>query len=159
MPAQVLLFRHAEKPNDETNPGLSPRGQIRAAALAVYLPSVFGHPSHLIASRRSDKSDRPAQTLKPLSDVLRMPIDTRFENSDFKNLARELLTDPRYQGAQIAICWHHGEIPGLAQALNVPDAPDKWGDDIFDRIWQIGFNGDHAKLTKVHQKLLFGDAD
>jgi hypothetical protein len=159
MPAQILIFRHAEKPDDEANPALSPIGQIRAAALAVYLPMVFGRPSHLIASRRSDKSDRPAQTLKPLSDVLRMPVDTRFENSQFKDLARELLTDPRYQGTRIAICWHHGEIPGLAQALNVPDAPDKWGDEVFDRIWQIDYNLDHAKLTKIHQKLLFGDAD
>src|SRR6267378_5873829 len=102
MPAQILLFRHGEKPDDEANPGLSPIGQIRAAALAVYLPMVFGSPSHLIASRRSDKSDRPAQTLNPLSDVLRMPVDTRFENSQFKDLARELLTDPRYQGTRIA---------------------------------------------------------
>jgi broad specificity phosphatase PhoE len=159
MPTQILLFRHAEKPHDENNPELSPTGQIRAAALAVYLPTVFGRPSHLIASRHSDKSDRPAQTLKPLSDVLRMPVDTRFENSQFKDLARELLTGPQYQGARIALCWHHGEIPDLAKALNVDDVPDKWGDDVFDRIWQIDFNLNHPKLTKVHQKLLFGDAD
>jgi hypothetical protein len=159
MPAQVLLLRHAEKPEDANNPGLSPMGQIRAAALAIYLPAFFGRPSHLVATQRSDKSDRPAQTLKPLSDALRIPIDTRFENSHFKELAREVLSDPRYQGARIVLCWHHGEIPDLAKALNVPDVPDNWGDNVFDRIWQIDYNLNQAKLTKVHQRLLFGDAD
>lgn len=159
MPAQILLLRHAEKPDDAANPGLSHTGQIRAAALAVYLPTMFGRPTHLMATQRSDRSDRPAQTLKPLSDLLRIPLDTRFENDHFKDLAREVLSDPRYQGARIAICWHHGEIPDFARALNVADAPEKWGDDVFDRIWQIDYDSDRAKLTKIHQKLLFGDAD
>ena len=159
MPAQVLLFRHAEKPDAASDLGLSPIGQIRAAALAVYLPAVFGRPSHLVAAQHSKDSDRPEQTLKPLSAALGLPIDTRFEHSQFKELAHELLGNPRYQGARIALCWHHGEIPDLARALNVPDAPDHWDEAVFDHIWQIDYGLDHAKLTKVHQKLLFGDAD
>ena len=159
MPAQVLLFRHAEKPDVASDVGLSPRGQIRAAALAVYLPAVFGRPSHLIAAHQSKDSDRPEQTVKPLSAALGMPIDTRFAHDQFKDLSQELLTDPRYQGARIALCWHHGDIPGFAKALNVPDAPDHWDDDVFDRIWQIDYGLDHARLTKVHQKLLYGDTD
>jgi hypothetical protein len=122
MPAQVLLFRHAEKPDAASDMGLSPRGQIRAAALAVYLPAVFGRPSHLVA-------------------------------------AHELLGNPRYQGARIALCWHHGEIADLARALQAADAPDHWDPDVFDHIWQIDYGLDHPKLTKVHQKLLYGDSD
>jgi hypothetical protein len=159
MPAQVLLFRHAEKPDAADDLGLSPKGQIRAAALAVYLPAVFGRPSHLVAAQQSKDSNRPALTLKLLSDSLRIPVDTRFEHEQFNDLARELLGDPRYQGARIALCWHHGEIPDLARALQAPDAPDHWDDDVFDHIWQIDYGLDHPKLTKVHQKLLFGDSD
>src|SRR6516162_11642212 len=144
MPAQVLLFRHAEKPQTAGDPDLSPRGKIRAAALAVYLPNVFGRPSHLIAAQPSKESDRPAQTLKPLSEALAMPIDMRFANADFKKLAHELLTNPEYQCARIFLCWHHGEIPDLARELQVTDAPDNWGDDVFDRVWQIDFNSNHA---------------
>ena len=157
MPAQILLFRHAEKPDSAADIGLSPKGQVRAAALAVYLPAAFGRPSHLVATQRSNESDRPALTLKPMSQMLGLAVDTRFENARFKDLAQELLNDPRYQGARIALCWHHGEIPQLAKALGVPDVPDHWGDAVFDHIWQIDFAGKHPKLTKVHQRLLFGD--
>jgi len=159
MPAQILLLRHAEKPDSASDLGLSPKGQIRAAALAVYLPAVFGRPSHLVATQRSKDSDRPRLTLQPLSDALRIPIDTRFQDDQYKDLAHELLTDPRYQDARIALCWHHGEIPDLARALQAPDAPDHWDPDAFDRIWQIDYGLDHPKLTKVHQKLLYGDSD
>jgi hypothetical protein len=159
MPAQILLFRHAEKPDVATDLGLSPRGQIRAAALAVYLPAVFGRPSHLVAAQQSKDSNRPALTLKPLSDTLGLPVDTRFEHAQFKELAHELLGDPRYQGARIALCWHHGDIPDLARALNAPDAPDHWDPDVFDHIWQIDYGLDNPRLTKVHEKLLFGDSE
>jgi len=159
MPAQILLFRHAEKPDATSDLGLSPRGQIRAAALAVYLPAVFGRPSHLVAAQQSKDSDRPALTLKPLSDKLGLPVDTRFQHDQFKDLARELLGDPRYQGARIALCWHHGEIPDLARALQAPDAPDHWDGDVFDHLWQIDYGLDLPKLTKVHEKLLYGDSD
>jgi hypothetical protein len=158
MPAQVLLLRHAEKPEAQGDLGLSTRGQIRAAALAVYLPAAFGRPSHLVAAQQSKDSNRPALTLKPLSDALHVPTDTRFQHDQFKDLAHELLGDPRYQGARIALCWHHGEIPELARALGAPGAPDHWDDDVFDRIWQIDYGLDHPSLTKVHQKLLFGDS-
>jgi hypothetical protein len=157
MPAQVLLFRHAEKPAIAGDLGLSPKGQIRAAALAVYLPTVFGHPSHLVAAQQSKDSDRPALTLKPLSDALGLPIDKRFAHTQGKDLARELLGNPVYQGARIAVCWHHGDIPELARALQAPDVPDHWEDGVFDRIWQIDYELDHPKLTKVDQRLLFGD--
>jgi hypothetical protein len=159
MPAQILLLRHAEKPESAADLGLSPRGQIRAAALAVYLPAVFGRPSHLVAASQSKDSNRPALTLKPLSDALRLPVDTRFAHDQFKELAHELLGDPHYQGARIVLCWHHGEIPDLARALQVPDAPDHWDPDVFDRIWQVDYGLEQPKLTKVHQKLLFGDGE
>jgi hypothetical protein len=159
MPAQILLFRHAEKPESADDWTLSLKGQIRAAALAMYLPDVFGRPSHLVAAKRSKDSDRPRLTLQPLSDALHLPIDLRFEHDQFKDLAHELLTDPRYHGARIALCWHHGEIPALARELQARDAPDDWHDDTFDRIWQIDYGVDQPKLTKVHQKLLYRDGD
>ena len=74
MPAQILLLRHAEKPDSATDMGLSTRGQLRAAALAIYLPTVFGRPSHLVSAAQSKDSNRPALTLKPLSEALGIPI-------------------------------------------------------------------------------------
>ena len=51
------------------------------------------------------------------------------------------------------------DILDLARALDVPDAPDHWDADVFDRIWQVDYGLDHASLTRVHQRLLFGDTD
>jgi hypothetical protein len=42
MPKQIPLMCHAEKPRDETDPGLSPAGQTRATELATYIPQTFG---------------------------------------------------------------------------------------------------------------------
>ena len=159
MPTRIVLLRHAEKPDDDTCPDLSLKGQVRAAALAVYLPNRFGKPSKLIAAKRSQESNRPALTLKPLSDALGLAIDTRYENTEFKSLAHELAVDPKYRDARIMICWHHGSIPQLAHVLGVHDVPDHWEDDVFDRIWLIEGFPSAPTLTRIHQKLLYGDND
>jgi len=85
--AQVLLIRHAEKPDDDMRSDLSLKGQIRAAALAVYLPNRFGRPTRLIATKGSAQSSRPVLTLTPLSLSLGLDLDTRFENDQYESLA------------------------------------------------------------------------
>jgi len=159
MSAQIVLLRHAEKPDDNDRADLSLRGRIRAAALAVFLPDHFGRPNQLIATKASRESDRPALTLKPLSQSLGLAIDTRFEDAEFKQLAKVLADGPIYKEARIVICWHHGTIPQFASALGVHDAPDHWDEDVFDRIWQIDGFPDAPALTRLHQKLLHGDRD
>ena len=85
-PRTVLIIRHAEKPGDagsdddddaaaNANPDLSTRGRERAAALAYHLPDRFGRPDFTIATRRSDKSDRPVETITPPS--IRRPSSSR----------------------------------------------------------------------------------
>ncbi len=159
MPAQIVLLRHAEKPDDNDRADLSLKGRIRAAALAVFLPDHFGRPDQLIATKASRESNRPALTLKPLSESLGLAIDTRFEDTDYKHWAKILAESPTYRDARIVICWHHGTIPQFARALGVHDAPDHWEDDVFDRIWQIDGFPSSASLKRYHQKLLYGDRD
>jgi len=158
MPSQILVLRHAEKPHDDGDTGLSQRGRLRAAALAVYLPDTFGRPTHLFATKDTKESSRPRQTITPLAEALRLPIDTRFADDDFEDLARFLISRPDFENATVAVCWHHGTIPELARALGVGDAPDRWGDEVFDRVWHIIRSTGHTDLKKVHQQLLFGDS-
>ena len=159
MPAELLLLRHAEKPDDNARSDLSFKGCIRAAALAVYLPGRFWTPSHLFATKQSRESNRPALTLQPLSQSLELAVDSRFEDAEYKALAQELAGAPQYENARIVICWHHGMIPQLAKALGVRDAPDQWDDDAFDRIWHIEGFPAAVSMNRLHQKLLFGDRD
>jgi len=157
MPSLILLLRHAEKPNDDRSTELSLRGKIRAAALAVLLPARFGAPTHLIATKPTSESNRPALTLWPLGQALGLAIDTRFENKEYPQLVRAIAGDPKYQDGTIIICWHHGTIPELARELGASDVPDHWGDDVFDRIWILEGVPGPASLKKIRQELLFGD--
>jgi hypothetical protein len=159
MPSRILLFRHAEKPDDDKSVELSLRGRIRAAALALHLPHRFGVPTHLIATKATRESDRPTLTLQPLSEALGLPIDTRFDNMAYEELARVLVEDPGYRAGNVFICWHHGTIPELAEALGVQGVPNDWDDDVFDRIWVFEGFPRAVALTRVHQKLLFGDRE
>lgn len=156
-PAQILLIRHAEKP-DGPSIDLSPQGQERAKALpALFAKGTFPKPDFLFATRKSKHSNRPIETVTPLAAALQLKIDARFADDQYDQLAAELLTNPRYAGKTVLICWHHGKLPELAQALKAADVPDHWKDDVFDKIWVITYENGQGKLKKRNQALLPGD--
>jgi|SRR5215469_14112230 len=127
-PQTILLMRHAEKPNDPTDPDLSDAGFARANRLAGWLPQQFGPPDFLVASALSKHSARPFVTIKPLAKALGIPIDATFADQDYPALAQELLTGSRYVGRLVLVCWHHGHIPSLARDLRAESGryPDPW---------------------------------
>jgi hypothetical protein len=150
--ATILIIRHAEKPTSGS--GLSPAGNKRAAAYAVYFnPFDAGSnrsfvPDMLVASRGTTKSDRPELTLKPLSDAIGLPIDTHFTNHDVKNLAETLRSTPH--GKHVLIAWHHGRIGRLINALGgdscevLPKC--EWPGKIYDWVIELNF-GKHGRLV------------
>lgn len=159
LPIEVILLRHAEKPDDERCPDLAHKGRVRAAALSEYLPHHFGAPTFLLAAKAGPVSNRPVLTLKPLSEALALPIETRYQDDEYELLAQEIMTQTRFDNARVIICWHHGKIPELTRALAVHDPPHHWDDDVFDLIWHIKDVPGEAKLSQINQKLLFGDRD
>ncbi len=56
------------------------------------------------------------------------------------------------------IAWHHGNIPELVHALGANNVPDKWNDDVFDRVWQISYENGAAKWKDVPENALPGDS-
>ena len=149
---EVLIIRHAEKP--DLGSGLSQTGDIRANAYVNYFRhfTVDGKPLHLdrlFAAKDSDKSHRPRLTLEPLSQVLGVAIDSRFSDKQSFALAQEIQALPPNQ--HVLICWRHGEIPELLQALAakpqelLPDG--KWPDDVFDWVVELRFD-DKGRLIK-----------
>jgi phosphohistidine phosphatase SixA len=137
-------MRHGEKPADPKNPDLSSAGLHRAEELAAYIPTTFGALDLLFASALSKHSARPYETIKPLAKKLGLAIDASYADQDYGALAAELLGDQRYAGKRIAVAWHHGNIPSLAQALGAArgDYPDPWNPAIFHLIlkfeWRQG---------------------
>ena len=162
MPNTVFIIRHGEKPEDSGDVHLSPKGYQRAAALSELFNAKHndgGHPTidALFATAYSKESHRPVLTIKPLSVVLNLDINDSFADKQYTELAAALLSDHKYDGKVILICWHHGEIPALAGALKATGMPQKWPDDRFDLIWRLDYSGGKPTLKILPQLLLYGD--
>ncbi len=166
-PRIVMIIRHAEKPDadptaTEKDINLSKRGFERAEALAKALcgegRADFPRPDFLIATKASKGSNRPVETITPLAAALHEPIESTFKDKEFAEVAHAVLTDPKYAGKTVLIAWHHGTIPDLAKALGVKDPPQKWQDEVFDRVWEITYNNGTASLKNLPEGALPGDS-
>jgi broad specificity phosphatase PhoE len=144
-------MRHAERPADQANPDLSEAGFQRAKELAPYIRATFGTPAFLFAAAPSPHSNRPVQTIEPLSKAIDVTVDQSIADKDYEDLANKLLTDPRYLQKLTVVCWHHEKIPKFAHALNAShgDYPDPWGDDVFNLILKFDFDRDRPKVTQI----------
>jgi hypothetical protein len=161
----VLVIRHAEKPDEGYD--LTPVGYQRAKAYVRYFQNltIDGKPvtlDHLFAAADSKGSHRPRLTLEPLSKATGLPIDQRFEAKQYQGLASDLRAKPH--GAQILICWHHGDIPELLQALGANPEKllphGKWPDDVFGWMIQLRYNdkGELVGAKRINENLMPDDA-
>jgi len=157
-PHIIMIIRHAEKTGDKTDPDLSKKGYERAEALAKTFPANFPRPDYLIATKRSKSSNRPVETITPLSNVLHEEIEAKYSDKENDQLAHELLTDPKYAGKTVLIAWHHGKLPELAKALGAKDVPDKWDDGVFNRVWEITYEKGVATWKDLPENALPEDA-
>lgn len=165
-PRAVFLIRHAEKPDPaEASTGLSAQGRIRAAAIpSLFYDNTqpdpararFPRPDALFATRATERSNRPAETLFPLSRVLNRPVDDRYRREDYRELAREILS-PQHADHIILVSWHRRGLQELAQALGVAAAP-VWPDTRFDRLWLLQWNAGEVSFRNLPQNLLPGDS-
>jgi hypothetical protein len=143
--AVILIIRHAEKP--DSGSGLAPAGKKRAKAYVDYFRNftVDGQPlklDSLFASADSKASRRARLTIEPTSKKLGLDIDTRFDDAHYQKLATEIRSKP--QGKNMLICWHHGEIPQLVQALGGDPSQlfrsSKWPDAVFNWVIQLRYD-------------------
>ena len=164
--AVILIIRHGEKPASGYE--LSPEGKERAQAYVNYFKNftVDSKPLHLdylFAGADAPNSHRPRLTIEPLSKTLGLSIDTRFQNLEYSELAREIQTRPH--GKNILICWRHGEIPNLLSAFGVDSAkyiPNaKWPEDVFGWLFQLRYdeNGHLFDVQRIDENLLPDDSN
>jgi hypothetical protein len=159
VPAEVLIIRHAEQPARGSQVHLSDVGRARAAALPKLFPTPFATPAFLFATRPSKESARPLETLQPLAAALRLRIDDRFPDDAYAQLASTILTDAKYVGGHILICWHHGMIPGLAALLGAVRPPTRWPEAQYDHVWQLRYGANAVAFDDRLAPLLAGDRD
>jgi hypothetical protein len=120
-------------------------------------PPRFTTPDFLFATTASKNSNRPVETITPLAAALQLDIDDKHSNSDYARVASDILTNAKYAGLTVLVCWHHGNIPNLAQQLGIA-SPPSWPGTVFDRVWQITFPNGAASLQNSPQMLLYGDS-
>jgi broad specificity phosphatase PhoE len=173
-PRHILIIRHAEKTGEKGDIHLSKKGVERAAALHQLFektkerPDPFPVPEFIFAASNSTSSERPRETVAPLAKRLKLSIDhaylsnrtgEKLKGSDRPQLGDEILRTPKYARKTILISWRHGAIPELAALLGAKDAPTKWDDHCFDRVWQITFDErGQASLRDRPQRLFPTDS-
>jgi hypothetical protein len=164
-PAIVFIVRHAEKPMDDKDPNLTAQGFKRAQALPTLFLQQPGstalprlpRPAVLFASAPSKHSNRPIETITPLSQALHLRINDSYEDRETTAVADQVLSG-KYAGKVVLICWHHGEIPHLAKAFGVEGAPKRWDDTVFDQIWMLEWVDGKPQFSMLPERLLPGDA-
>jgi hypothetical protein len=159
-PAQIILFRHAEKPADKADSHLSAQGVRRARMLVRFLttnPVVnkYGKPVVIFATRttKDDDGQRTQETVAPAAAALRLAVQTPFLGKDYKQLAKQILGSPAYAGKTVLICWNHDTISELAAELGVSPRPPAWKGREFDQVYVISYRGKAATLTVMAENL------
>jgi phosphohistidine phosphatase SixA len=166
-PSRVILIRHAEKPADDTETHLSPRGYERAKALVAFFSANTvihekGAPDFLIAmptKKDGSGSVRAIETLQPLATSLQKEIDLSAKKKELKELAQKLLADEKYNGKVVVVCWNHDGLPEVAKGLGLGEQTPGWDPKVFDRAWIIDFAENKiSKFQDIPQHLLDGDS-
>jgi hypothetical protein len=161
LPAQIVILRHAEKP--ESGNHLSPKGYARAQALVGFwrahpVARAYGDPVAFYASYSPDKSLRSVETLAPSAGFYRAPLFSHHAKDQTEALAHEILNRPEFHGRTVVVAWQHTNIIPMLRRLGVQNAPPVWPDEIFNRIAVVRFAfGPPARFGMYPQCLLPGD--
>lgn len=167
----ILMIRHGEKPKSGT--GLAVAGQERAQAYSIYFQNYLLNSSpvklnYLFAAANSNASHRPVLTITPLSTATGLKINQKHKDKDYQKVATDILTNSKYDGSSILICWHHGEILKLAAALGAKGLPPssnwpgpKWPGQVFGWVLQLCYDGNGnivpSQTVCINQKLMYDD--
>jgi hypothetical protein len=170
----VMVIRHAEKPDDETDgvdaegredeSSLTPTGWDRADRLVDLFDPARGsprpglaRPATIYAAEANDEGEgqRTRETVAPLADRLGISTDTTFGKGDEEDLVEHVIRRP----GPALISWQHGEIPAIADAFGSvsPAPPSEWPDDRFDVVWTFTKSADGWRFAQVPELVLPGD--
>lgn len=172
--ATIMIIRHGEKPRGSTRgmdengepdkKSLTQRGWERARSLPkLFAPmaaaSALPRPATLFAAADygpNAGSRRMRQTVTPLAEELKLPVNTSFSETEEAKLAAAALTSPQ----PVLICWEHSRIADIVKALGAtgaPGVPKSWPDR-FDLVWVLTRRNNVWSFRSVPQHLLDGDA-
>jgi broad specificity phosphatase PhoE len=177
-PARIMFIRHAEKPMDGGDDGVSakgkpdpesltPRGWQRAGALARFfwpLSPAGGDalltPAIVFAAGTGagSKSKRPMETVSPLVALLTETRPRPFVTKHLKDDHQQLIDDVLGRDGVVLVCWEHELIPSLIALIpKAPAVPQAWAGDRFDLVWILDAAPAGWRFSQRPQLLLAGD--
>lgn len=143
-PREIIIIRHAEKPPDPDDKGLSELGRRRAASLVKFFTenaeaTKLGKPVAVFATGlgKGGKGQRCQQTVAPLAASLHLPVQTPFKAEDNGDLAKQILSDEKLKDKVVLICWTKERIPELMAALGVRSVPGKLEENEYDFVYLL----------------------
>jgi broad specificity phosphatase PhoE len=173
----VMIIRHAEKPEDDSELGfdvngvedessLTRLGWERAHRLVDLFDPAQGdsraglvRPAAIYAARANDNGEgqRTRETVKPLADRLGIPVNIDYGKGDGTDLVEHVLAQP----GPTLISWQHSEIPDIAGAFPsvTPAPPAEWPDDRYDVVWTLTKTADGWHFAQLPELLLPQDQD
>jgi hypothetical protein len=135
---RVVIVRHGEKPDDNSNHNLSCQGFNRALQLPKAIVTNFGVPDYAYASRvkggKTTSQARMFQTITPFAVRYGLQINTKFAEDDTTDIARDVLS----KSGTVLLVWEHKAIASIVKALGV-DGKHKWSGQDFDSVWIVDF--------------------
>jgi phosphohistidine phosphatase SixA len=149
LPDVILVMRHAEKPDDLNDDGLSDEGTAHAAKLASYIPKILGGPPDVIfAAADSKHSKRPRETVELLAKQTRATFDATIPDAEYHSITAKLRNGD-YAGKKVVVCWHHGHIPGIMGELGASqgDYFDRWPENLFNLVLKVEYPRGACKVT------------
>ena len=170
MVKQIMIIRHGEKPKNGKKGILSSgkknieslivKGWIRAGALSEMFRTGQRNlftPTKLYACFKSEHTQRALETIKPLSEILHIPINKNVQRGDEKLMAKLA----KESDGVVLISWEHDCIHLIAnEIVDKTLVPQKWPNNRYDMIYVFTL-GDNEKYTfsQVPQLVLKGDLD
>jgi hypothetical protein len=158
LPKEIIIIRHADKLKQlKPGPTLSPKGEARAVKFALYYLKKFGEPDYIFASNPTlngkGSSLRELQTVAPLANILAKRHPTvgpgilhTYHRMDESQLAHGILSDKKFDGKQILICWDHNRVGKLVTALGVKRFFDRWEKDDYDKVYVIQYHSNAVQF-------------
>jgi hypothetical protein len=150
-PQRIIIIRHAEKPSKGDN--LTCAGFERARLLSQVLFKKFGVPDHIYTPAlhlgKSTSVARMYQTIVPFAIAHQAAINTKFDVTDTRGLANEVLKE----SGTVLIVWEHKAIEKLVSDLGIAAPAPSWNDNDFDSIWIVSFPSGVPTLQKDYENI------
>jgi hypothetical protein len=102
---------------------------------------------------------RAIETVQGLAEALKLKVLTPWKRDEYKELVKEILQNPRYDGKTVLICWEHTVLVEMAREFRPENPPADYPGKRYDRTWIITFHKS-GKITfkDLPQRLMFGDS-